>query len=83
MSSPSIISTPIDYTLGVIFPFHSHVGLNYVISDYVPKNLRVYARTGLLGVTIVTIAGLFKLNYDGPGITESFKALWKAPEKKE
>lgn len=81
--SPSIVTYPIDFILGVAFPLHAHVGLNYVISDYVPKASRVYARAGLLGLTVVTIAGLFKLNYEGPGLTESFKALWKLPKKKE
>lgn len=35
--SPSVLTFPIDLFLGVALPLHGHVGLNYVISDYVPK----------------------------------------------
>ena len=69
---------------GVIFPLHSHVALNYVISDYVPKATRSAARTVLLGATIVAAAGLLKLNIEGPGLTETFKSVWrKNVSKKE
>ena len=34
-------------------------------------------RGTLLGVTIVTFLGLTKLNIDGPGVTESFKSVWR------
>ena len=39
------------------------------------------ARMGLLGVTCVTLAGLFALNTRGEGVTKAAKRLWKAPEK--
>ena len=81
--SPSIINMPVDIALGVFFPLHAHVGMNYVISDYVPKAFRSLARAGLLGVTIITAAGLLKLNLTGAGITETFKSLWKKDEKKK
>ena len=38
------------------------------------------ARAGMLGVTLVTLAGLAKLNLDGPGLTASIKSLWKSPK---
>jgi succinate dehydrogenase (ubiquinone) membrane anchor subunit len=75
--SPSKFNFPIDLALGIVFPFHSHVAFNYIISDYVPKSLRSAARMSLLGITIFTAAGLLKLNVQGPGITETFKSLWK------
>ncbi|KAJ1438207.1 hypothetical protein B484DRAFT_324213, partial [Ochromonadaceae sp. CCMP2298] len=64
--------------LGIIFPFHSHVALNYVVSDYVPKGMRGAARALLLGVTVIGAAGLLKINVMGPGLTESVKSLWRA-----
>lgn len=82
--SPSVYNMPIDITLGFLFPMHSHVALNCVISDYVPKALQSSARGGLLGVTIVSILGLLKLNIGGVGMTESIKSLWrkkKSPSK--
>lgn len=81
--SPSIINMPIDIALGVIFPFHGHVAMNYVISDYVPKASRSLARAVMLGVTVVAVAGLFKLNIQGPGLTETLKSLWRKPKAKE
>jgi succinate dehydrogenase (ubiquinone) membrane anchor subunit len=37
----------------------------------------------MLGVTGVTILGLLKLNLTGPGITETYKSLWREPPKEE
>ena len=39
MLSPSWVNFPIDLTLGVLFPVHSQLSLNFVITDYVPKVL--------------------------------------------
>ena len=56
------------------------MGINYVISDYVPKAQRLAARGGLLFVTALTAVGIFKLNFDGPGLTGTLKSLWMKPE---
>jgi succinate dehydrogenase (ubiquinone) membrane anchor subunit len=80
LMSPSSLVLPVDVTLGLLFPFHSHVALNAVITDYVPKSARNPARIALLAVTIITAAGLLKLNIQGPGLTESIKSLWRAPK---
>lgn len=81
---PSWVSFPIDLTLGVLFPMHSHIALNYVISDYVPKAARSLARLSLFGATIVTTIGILQLNFKGPGLTKTLTALWttKKPTKK-
>lgn len=81
--SPSPLNLPVDIVLGVLFPLHSHVALNYVISDYVPKSARGAARFAVLGATIVALAGLFKLNLQGPGLTETVKSFWRKPEEKK
>ena len=75
--SPSPLVFPIDLALGLAFPLHAHVGLNYIISDYVPKANRQMARYLLLGATGLTILGLLKLNLMGPGLTETYKSLWR------
>lgn len=80
---PSSLVLPIDVTLGVLFPLHSHFALNTIVTDYVPKSARNPARIALLAVTIITAAGLLKLNLQGPGLTESIKSLWRAPKKAE
>jgi len=80
---PSWVNLPIDLTLGVLFPFHSHIALNYVISDYVPKALRTTARVGLFGATVVTVLGILKLNLTGPGLTATLTSLWKKKDPKK
>ena len=82
--SPSSFCFPVDLALGVVFPVHAHIGMNYVITDYVPKFFgkaaRGPARVFMFGMTIVTAAGLLRLNLFGPGVTETFKQLWRKPE---
>lgn len=80
VASPSVISMPVDLALGILFPFHSHVALNFVITDYVPKAARGPARAALLAATVIAAAGLLKLNIEGPGLTDSVKSLWRAPK---
>lgn len=79
--SPSILNYPVDILLGALIPLHAHMGMNYVISDYVPKAGRTLARTGMLGLTIVAAAGILKLNLTGPGLTETLKAMWRSKAK--
>ena len=81
--SPSVMNMPVDLAMGVVFPIHGHIGFNYVISDYVPTQLRGLTRGALFGVTAVTLLGLLKLNLAGEGITETVKAMWKDPAKEE
>lgn len=82
---PTHAALPVDLILGVVIPLHSHVALNYIVTDYVPKNLRSGARFGVLAATLLAAAGILKLNLEGPGLTGSVKALWadKAEKKDE
>ena len=52
--------------------------LPQVISDYVPVAGRTVARAGLLGLSVASVAGLLKLNHEGPGVTATLRKLWKA-----
>lgn len=78
---PSWVNFPIDVTLGLLFPIHSHIALNYVISDYVPKAARSIARISLFGATIITTIGILQLNFQGPGLTKTITALWTTKKK--
>lgn len=78
--SPSSANFPVDLLLGIVIPFHSHVGLSHVVTDYAPKAMRTAARVSLLGCTTLLFAGLLKLNISGVGITETIKALWREPK---
>jgi succinate dehydrogenase (ubiquinone) membrane anchor subunit len=82
--SPSPLSLPVDLALGVILPVHAHIGMNNVISDYVPKNFSTLARLGWLGATSLMFLGLLRVNLEGPGITEIVKTVWReSPNKKQ
>lgn len=67
----------VDAGLNVAVPIHSHIAMNYVVTDYIPKSIRGAARWGVLGSTAVIAAGMLKLNVAGPGVTATVKALWK------
>ncbi len=77
--SPHPIAKPIDFALAALVPFHTHIGMNYVITDYVPKAQRTLARSGMAGLTLMTFLGLMKMNIRGVGITETVKSMWRAP----
>ncbi|KAE9039383.1 hypothetical protein PR003_g6969 [Phytophthora rubi] len=82
--SPSPLALPVDLALGVILPVHAHIGMNNVISDYVPKSVRTLARLGWLGATSLMFLGLLRVNLEGPGITEVVKTVWReSPNKKK
>ena len=57
-------------------PLHSHIALNYVVSDYVPKNVRGPARWAVLATTAVSALGLARLAVSEPGVTGTVKRLW-------
>eukprot|EP00892_Ulva_mutabilis_P006292 jgi/Ulvmu1/4034/UM019_0011.1 len=73
----SVMTRLCDLGLGVILPFHSHVAMNAVISDYIPYAYRMPARYGLLGASGVAALGLLKLNLLGPGLTDTVRSLWR------
>ena len=69
---------------------HSYIGLNYVVTDYIPKFLSKGAvgpsRVVVTGLSLVTFAGMSKMALYSPGgIPAVVKGLWnpKATEKKE
>lgn len=78
---PASMALPADLLLGLLFPFHSHVAMNYVVTDYVPKASRGAARALVLATTVIAAAGILKLNLEGPGLTETIKSLWRKPTK--
>ena len=48
-----------------------------VITDYVPVGARMPVRAGLLGLTVASVAGLVRLNAQGPGVSATLKSLWR------
>lgn len=79
--SPSALSMPIDWAMGVLIPMHTHIGMNNVISDYIPKPQQPIMRLAWLAATGIMCFGLVRLNAEGPGITETIKTFWRQPKK--
>ncbi|CAL8466764.1 g6300 [Coccomyxa elongata] len=73
----SYLGKAADIALGIAIPVHSHIAINSVLSDYVPKSVRGVARVGALASSSIMLLGLLKLNLMGPGITASVRELWK------
>ncbi len=73
------IGLPIQVALGIALPVHAHIGMNGIISDYVPKHLRTGARLGWLGVTGVMLVGFLRMNLEGEGIIENLKSVFRDP----
>mmetsp|Transcript_36138 Transcript_36138/g.75170 ORF Transcript_36138/g.75170 Transcript_36138/m.75170 type:complete len:151 (+) Transcript_36138:107-559(+) len=79
-------------TFGVLLSFniaaHSHIGLNYVATDYVPKISKALlgpARVVILGFSAITLLGMSKMAMGSPGgIKGVVKGVWNPlPEKKK
>jgi TerC family integral membrane protein len=82
LAAPSAAAMPFDVALSVAFPLHAHIGLNWIITDYMPwVGPSGALRYALAGLTAVTIAGLLKVSIvDETGLTGTLKATWKEPE---
>jgi len=74
----SAVQRTADIAMAVAIPWHSHVSLNAVVTDYVPRGImRSAARVGVLGSSVAAGAGLMLLAVNGPGLTGTLKKLWK------
>jgi succinate dehydrogenase (ubiquinone) membrane anchor subunit len=77
-----MLNMPVDLALGVAFPLHAHIGMNWIIRDYVPPAGQGAARGAMAAATVVAALGLLKLNLMGDGITETIKTVWREPASK-
>uniref|UniRef100_F0WYT9 Succinate dehydrogenase [ubiquinone] cytochrome b small subunit n=1 Tax=Albugo laibachii Nc14 TaxID=890382 RepID=F0WYT9_9STRA len=78
--SPSTLSMPLDWAMSILIPVHAHIGMNNVISDYIPKPQQPVIRLAWLGAAGLMCLGLIRLNVEGPGITETIKTFWRQPK---
>lgn len=73
--------------LAVNISAHSWIGMNYVVTDYVPKVNKAMvgpARVVTAAISGVTLLGLVKLAVnDHGGIKGAITSLWNKPDKKE
>ncbi|PNH06067.1 hypothetical protein TSOC_007601, partial [Tetrabaena socialis] len=80
-SKGSYLQTAADIIFGLAIPIHSHICMNAVVTDYLPKAARGPARVGVLGMSLLTYVGIQKMNMAGPGVTETVKGLWRKSPK--
>lgn len=75
----SAVQKASDTALSIALCIHSHIHINSVLSDYVPRSTLGATRIGALAVTGTALLGLTKLNLAGPGLTPTVKKLWHTP----
>ena len=73
----------VDYGLALVLPLHSQIGLNMVITDYVPPALRSAARGVTLLMTLVALIGMLSVNMRGDGVVATVGKVWHADEVKK
>lgn len=89
LSPNSLTDGIVDSTVGLLLAAnvsaHSWIGLNYVVTDYVPKVSKAMvgpARAVTAGLGLVTMVGLGKIAVNGKGgLKSAVTGLWT--EKKE
>ena len=75
---PQQMTMPFDILMAIAFPLHAHIGLNWIITDYLPGvGPKGALRYGLVGVTAVTLLGLLKVSTGKDGLVGTVKATWK------
>jgi len=78
------VDTIFGLTLAVNVSAHSWIGLNYVVTDYVPKISKAAvgpARLFSAGLGLVTVVGLGKIAMNGQGgIKSTILALWRGKD---
>ena len=67
---------PVDVFLGLVIPYHAHLGLSAIVNDYIYGPSRSIANYVLYFITGVTTLGLLKINISDVGITNGIKSLW-------
>mmetsp|Transcript_2174 Transcript_2174/g.2512 ORF Transcript_2174/g.2512 Transcript_2174/m.2512 type:complete len:143 (+) Transcript_2174:46-474(+) len=84
-SLPPMADSVIGLALAVNVSAHSWVGMNYVVTDYVPKVSKAMtgpARILTAGLSALTLAGLGKIATNGKGgLKGAVGGLWKKKEE--
>ena len=79
---PDLIQNLADDGLAILLPLHGFVGLNFVITDYVPNKMRGGVRVMAFLSMLLACGGMIRLNMKGnPGVSGTVKHLWMKPVK--
>jgi succinate dehydrogenase (ubiquinone) membrane anchor subunit len=82
-ASMSAVAMPVDVALAILLPLHGHIGMNWVLTDYVPGSPTSPLRVALLAASALTTLGLLKLSVTGDGLIGSLKSTWAGAKKEE
>lgn len=78
---PEVIQNIADQGLSVLFPLHGFLGMNFVITDYVPKAARSPVRILAFLSMVLAFGGMARLNLSGnPGVAKTVKHMWMKPK---
>ena len=81
---PTPLSMPVDLVLAVGLPVHAHIGMSFVLTDYVKAaKPGGPVRMALAALTVLTTLGLIRLSVQGDGIIGTVKATWKGKEEEK
>lgn len=87
LGSNTMLQVPLDLALGAVLVAHTHMGMNYIFTDYLKQfNPSGGFRMGFLAVTALASLGLLRLTFSEKGIVGSVLATWsssKAEKSKE
>ena len=80
--SGSATQTFCNWATAGLVPLHGHIGMNWIIADYVPPASQKTVRGLTLAVSVVCFLGLVRLNVQGDGVIDTVKYLFE-PLKEE
>mmetsp|Transcript_6112 Transcript_6112/g.10861 ORF Transcript_6112/g.10861 Transcript_6112/m.10861 type:complete len:161 (-) Transcript_6112:43-525(-) len=85
VAHPSPLSMPLDVILAITFPLHAHIGLQWIMTDYVAGagGANSPLRFALTGVSALCALGLLRLAVSGDGLVGTLKSIWKSPKDLE
>lgn len=81
--SSEAVSIAANLAMTPIIGFHALVGMNNVVTDYIPKQFRTGARFMVLGSSLLIVLGGVALIFQGHSFTGLVGDLWKRPKKAE
>lgn len=79
----SSVQRAADFAMGFTIPVHALIGMQGVVSDYVPPSKQGPVRMGTLALAGVMGLGMLKVNMLGTGVTRSVKHFWATTPSKQ
>ena len=74
--SGSAVQTAANWAIAGVLPLHGHIGMNWVITDYIPPASQGSVRALTLAASVICFLGLARVNAQGDGVIDTVKHLW-------